>query len=180
MFRQLIIAALVYTSLVIQSGLGTDLQVLGLQPWLPGLGLVACALLIKGASSLCWAGLWGLGVDCLSGEKIGVNLVVATIVASSLLALRTDGRSPGLVGTVMYVLVGTFLWRGGAAIAHGFLNHRPVDFEQLLVRALIEGVSTGGIAVSVLIIGRLVINVISPSRYSSVPLANHWSMLTGE
>lgn len=179
MMRHLTIVAMIYLSLVFQPCFAADIDLVSFRPWFPGLAMVACVLLTEGALRLVWVGLLALCVDCLSGDRLGLHVIVATLIATALIVIRADSRSASVALTGMLVFSGTFLWQCTAAIAHGFIDRQPFDLEQLVLPALRDGISTVAIALCVLLTGRLLRNAIRPQRTSSLPLTNRWSMLTG-
>ncbi len=156
--------------------LATDL----FRPWLPGIVLVASVVLTEGMVSVIWAGILGFGVDCLSIERLGVHLVVATAVAVGIILVRNDERPHGVILFGSLVFSATFLWRSLAAVIHGILDRSAFDFSSVSGFALIEAISTAGLVVGAMLCCRLVIRVLKPKEQSSIVLANRWSMLSGK
>lgn len=178
--RHLAIACLIYTVLAVQPGLSNDIAAIGFRPWLPGIALVACVLLTNDSASLVWAGVLGFGVDCQSLDRLGVNVVVATIVASGLMRAKSDNRPQGAISVVVLVFVGTFVWRIAGAIVHGLLDGQSFDVVQLVTFASLAAVGTSVLSLCLSIGGRLLLAAGTSQRTSARLLNNHWSMLTGK
>jgi cell shape-determining protein MreD len=178
--RHLAIACLIYTVLVLQPSTTSDFAAVSIRLWLPGMAVVACVLMFDGAASLVWAGILGLGIDCQSVDKLGVHLVIATLVVSVLITMRADSRSPGSVAVAAFVFGATFVWRTAAWIAHGLLDGRSIDVSQLGVCASFDAVCTSASVLALSLTGRMLMKAVSPQQDSSVSLGNRWSMLTGK
>ena len=178
--RHLAIACLIYTVLVLQPSTTSVFSNVSIRLWLPGLAVVACVLMFDGIASLAWAAVLGFGVDCQSVDKLGVHLVIATLVASVLITIRSDSRSQGPVAVAAFVFGGAFVWRTLAWIAHGLLDGRSIDLTQLAMCACFDAVCTSAVVAVLLLTGRMLIGVFRPQRALSVSLGNRWSMLTGK
>jgi rod shape-determining protein MreD len=178
--RHLVIVCLIYMALVFQTSLSNGSNQSAIQPWLPGLALAACVLLTDSSASLVWAGLLGLGVDCLADSHLGVNLIVTILVVSGLVALRRETRSQGIMMIGISLFAGTFLWRTAIATINAHLDRRPIDLSQLIIVPLTSAFSSTLIVVSMVIVGRMAMTIVRGQPTSSVSLANRWSMLTGE
>jgi rod shape-determining protein MreD len=176
--RQLAIACLIYLALVIQPSLGDGLGHSMFRPWLPGIVVVTCVWSLGRSSGLICSALLGLGIDCLSGGKLGIHFIVATIVAMSLMLLRTNARSPVVV-IGMLAFFAAFTWRCMAAVAHASLGHQSFEVNQIIAPAATDGVSTSVLFIGVLLLYRVLITAFQPQPVSSVALTNRWSMLSG-
>jgi rod shape-determining protein MreD len=177
--RHLVIACLIYLTLVLQSSFASDLAFHGFRPWLPGIALVACVLLHDGAASLMWSSLLGLAVDSLSAERLGLNVAIATLVAMGLLITRQEIRSFGVVLTGIFVLIGTIGWRVASATTLGLLNEQTLNTPQLLMSELGSGVYTGVVTICLLSLIRGAKNCVRKRGGSSpTVLTNQWTMLT--
>ena len=177
--RHLLIVCLIYTSLVTQSSLAADVVLFGFRPWFPGIVLMACTLLHQGGNSLVWAALLGLSVDCLSGERLGVNVVTATLVAAGMTSLKTEVPVTGTATIVLFVFTGTIGWRVASATVHCLLANRMIDGLQILISASGSGLYTAIVTLGVLLVVQLPRFAIrSRSRSTPIALTNRWSMLT--
>jgi cell shape-determining protein MreD len=174
--RQMCFACLVYLSLVLQTSLASDVALGAFQPWLPGVSLALCLMLTDATATLFWAAVLGFGVDCLSGQRLGVHVVVATVVTTGLLMFRTDRRPVGIVAFGTLVLAGTFLWRTLSVLAQGMLDRQMIDAAVISV----SGIYSALVAIGLLLVIRFIIDAMGIHRQSgAVQLANRWTMLTG-
>ena len=179
MTRHLAVACLIYLALAVQPSLGSGLVFPLFRPWLPGIAVVVCVMLTDGAMSFVWPGVLGLAIDSLSGDRLGVHVIAATIVAIAIKTLQPNGWSRSIVVIGAFTLFGTFLWRSMAAMSHSYQYRYAIDLTRCLVPALIEGFSTTALLVGILLTCRLLMNAIRPRQTSSMSLTNRWSMLTG-
>ncbi len=177
--RHLLIVCLIYTSLVMQTSLAGEVVLFGFRPWFPGIVLMACTLLHQGGNSLVWAALLGLSVDCLSGERLGVNVVTATLVATGMISLKTEGRVTGTATIVLFVFSGSIGWRVATETINCLLANRTADGSLILISASGSGIYTAIVTLGVLLVARLPrFAVRSRSRARPIALTNRWSMLT--
>lgn len=180
MARRLTLACLIYAALAWQPGLETCLREFPFRIWLPGLALAGCLLLAHDSERLVWAGLLGFGIDCLSGQRLGIHLILTTLVGILLSVCIGIRSSPGPLSVGFIVFAGTTLWRGGSAALHGILEGQSSEFVNLARSASADGLLTALIAFVLAFIGRLCVSAAQPTQRSSLSLKNRWSMLTGE
>ena len=177
--RHLVTVCLIYASMVLQSSVSNDVAFGSFRPWLPGVALVACVVMHNRVAGLVWASLLGLGVDSVSADRLGVHVVLVTLVAIGLSMMQQEGRSHGAVYTGVLVLAATSLWRSLSAAIQGILADQRFDFPRVLISAFGDGVYTAVLTIVVLLFVRLLTNAIRPQKSSStIPLTNRWSMLT--
>lgn len=178
MVRNLAIVCLIYVVLVVQPSVSGELAVGSFRPWLPGIAVVACGLVVDGPASLLWAAFLGLGIDCQSVERPGINLIISTLIASAVIAFRTNDRSHGAIPVALFVFAASLAWRMAASIIHSFIDRQPPAIVNLASSACWDGFSSALLTIAVMIAWRLLINSIRPQSLSSMSLNNRWSMLT--
>lgn len=178
MVRHLAIAWMVYAALVLQPGASGDIAIRCFCPWIPGIVVVACALVFEGPASLIWAAILGLGVDCLSVNRPGIHLVLATLTVSGIAALRSDHRSAGVISVGVLVFGASFVWRMAASVVNALLDRHPFDIANLASSASGDGGGTALIAIAGMVGWRLTISAFRSQNLSSISLNNRWSMLT--
>lgn len=178
--RHLAVLCLMYAALTLQPGLGPETNAVQFRLWLPAVVLVAGVILLRGTASLFWAGVLGLSIDCLAGGRLGVNMVIATIVAAGINSLWTTDRDwPGLLTVEMSLFLATVLWRSGAALVDSAIDRRFLPLTSLIQPALVEAASTAVFVVVALLPVQLGIWLRRPQDGPAVLLANRWTMLTG-
>ena len=177
MTRHLIIACAIYLALVLQPSLPADGALTTFRPWLPAIALVVCVQMARETASLAWAGVLGLGVDSLSGDRLGIHVVVATLVATGMIAMKSDRRSRSVLQIGILTFGGTFLWLSLVTTIHQLLDHRTLALAETLVFSAKNGLSTAGLSLAALLLVRLILNAFRQQRTASVTLGNRWSML---
>jgi len=180
MLRHLAIASLIYVALVLQPGLPVELSMAGARPWIPGMALVLCLMLAEGSASLIWVSILGLGVDCLSGERLGVHIVVATAVAAGLQVFQSSSRFVRPAAVSIAVLTGTFFWKFAVTALHALLAHRTLDWPSVATAASGDAVYTAVLVLLVLIVSRAAWASIFPERLAQFSILNRWSRLTSD
>lgn len=179
MTRFAVTAALVSLALVLQSTIAPILGWEQMRPWFPGMVLVASVFLNQGTAGILWAALLGLGIDSLSSERVGVQLAIATVIASLLAAALEETPSRGTMIYSIFVIVSTFLWRSLNVLTQAWLVGELVDPMRVLILASGDASYTTAIVLFLTTAYRLVRRVIhrQESR-STFSLNNQWSMLT--
>lgn len=179
MVRYLATACLIYAALVLQSTFARDLAVEGIEPWFPGIALVACVALHEGTVSLVWAALLGLMVDSLSGGRMGPHTAITTCVATILLVARQDLRTIGVILAGIFVLCGTFVWRLSALLSLAVLERRSIDPANLMITFAGEGIYTSLLTIVSLLLLKLMSLKFRERESATQPvLKNQWTMLT--
>lgn len=179
MARYLVTACLIYAAVVLQSTFAKGLAIQNIQPWFPGMALVACIALHEGSVSLFCAAFLGLMVDGLSGERMGPHTAIACCIATVLLMARQDLRSFGIVLSGIFVLCTTFAWKCLASIVVTLLERRAIDPGPVLISSASDGIYTALLMTSLLIIIQLVMRSLRRRPETSQPvLRNQWTMLT--
>lgn len=180
MLRHLAIGSLIYLALAIQPGLPVELSVAGSRPWIPGIVLVLCLVMAEGSEALIWSSLLGLGVDCLSGERLGVHVVVTTVVATGLLAFKSSSRFSGPIAASMAVLGAIFLWKLTATGLRAVLGQRAIDWPHLAMASFGDAVYSALLVFLVQMASRAVWASLFPERLVQFSILNRWSRLTSE
>lgn len=180
MLRHLTMATVIYVALVMQPSLPPELSVAGSRPWIPGIALVICLVLAEGSTSLIGASVLGLGVDCLSGERLGVHVMVATAVAAGVLAMKSSARFAGPVAVSTAVLAGTFAWKTTATVLYTLLGRRPIDWPNTARASLNDAIYSAIVVLFILITGRAIWASIFPERLVQFSILNRWSRLTSD
>ena len=177
--RQIATASLIYCSLVLQSTSASAIAVYQLRPWFPAMVLVACVSLHKGALGIWWAGVLGLAIDGISGERLGVHLVIATFIASLLSSALQETPSSGALLYGIFVIVATFLWRSSNAITQAWLTGQVIDPLQTMILASGDATYTAGLILILMMSGKLLhIGIVRSEPRSTFSLNNQWTMLT--
>ena len=179
MVRHLTIACSIYASLVIQASWNPDLILTPFRLWLPGFAFLVCLACTRGIVCLIWSAILGLGVDCLAGDRMGVNVVIVTLLTTGLLFIRSDDRQPTMILHGVLAFVAIVLWRGSALFVRSLLDHQPYEFRTAFTLACSNGLSAAVIVIAVIFLHRLLKNAFSPRQAATISLTNRWSMLTG-
>ncbi len=178
MLPHLVTACLIYISLVLQSCVSCDMTFHSCRPWFPGIVLAACLLIHDEIAGVVWAGILGLVVDGLGADRMGVHLVVTTVVAAGLLLARQDTRSNGTLLLGPFVFVGTLIWRLASATTQGILDRRDFNLQESLSVAFGDGVYTAVTTVAIGLLIRLFWQASDRHKTSNpIALKNRWSML---
>ena len=183
MGRHLLTAGLIYLSLALQSSLAGELLLSHSQPWFPGIMLVVCVILHPGSAGLMWGALLGLGVDCLSGERLGVQVILVTIVGLMLRSCTREGATFGSLrfgslrtGTLIFLA--TLCWKGLSATMLGLQENQPFCSDWWLAGCK-DGVYSGVLVTSVLLFMNFLKNGIKRrDQTRRTVLTNQWSMLS--
>ncbi len=148
------------------------------RPWFPGIVLAACILRHGEIAGVVWAGILGLVVDGLGAERMGVHLVVTTVVAVGLLMARQDIRSNGTLLLGSFVFVGTLTWRLASTTTQAILDRGEFNVQEYLSVAFGDGVYTAVITVVIALSIRLFWQTSGRCDTStSITLKNRWAML---
>ena len=130
--NHLLLAALTYVTLVVQTTLGARLAVGDITPCLPLLALVAAVGLLEGPMLLAWGGVIGLCCDCLGQGPLGREFFALTVVA--LVAGQSLPRRGGC--SPLWTLPASFLIVASALVISTALevtlSRRPVVLADLL------------------------------------------------
>lgn len=177
MWRHLVVGCFVYGALVVQPSVSVNSGNPLLCPWIPGIALIVCGLWLDGSSSLIWSAVLGLGVDCLSGERLGFHVVGATIasVCMQLIRGRSSARGVLSIGPVAFIAI--TVWRVVSTVLRDVVEHAAVT-SQDLARILSECSATTVLFVGTILTLRILANELGLVRDSTAPLSNRWSMLT--
>ena len=174
----LVTACLIYISLIAQSCVASDLAFHHFRPWFPGIVLAISVLLHAETAGLIWAGILGLAVDCLSGERLGVNLVISTFVAMGLMMTRHDIDSNRPVLLCVFVFAGTLLWRFVSMSTRAVLDGRDAMIHDIFTIAF------GDSIYSTVLISALVLSFCLTWKAfarrettTSITFSNRWAML---
>lgn len=148
------ILAMTYLGLVAQSSLvpGGSTNLGG--PFFPALLLVMIAACCGGASSVLWSGLVGLLLDGMSNDKMGVQLILAVVLALMLQWTRSMWGSQSLVALVAMVMVVCLSWRALSPMTLAVLSGRVVDPQVILTDAIQDATWSGTIAAALILVGR--------------------------
>lgn len=174
--RQLIVAGLIYLALVLQTTVIGDFPDIAFRPWLPGLILVVCIRFSDDAAGLVWSAILGLGVDCLSTERLGIQLTIAVLIAVGTQQMLTDKPSMGIVTTGFLVFAATLIWRGIACVTQGILVRQPIELFDVTLSACGSGCATAGLAIALMVLGRIVLTGTRSRPTQSPSRNNRWSM----
>ena len=178
MGRHLLTAGLIYLSLALQSSLAGELLLSHSQPWFPGIMLVVCVILHSGSAGLMWGALLGLGMDCLSNERLGVQVILVTIVGLMLRSCTRKGATFGALLTGALIFLATLCWRGLSATTLGLLENQQFHSEWWL-KGCKDGVYSALLVTSVLLFMNLLKNGIKRREQTRrTVLTNQWSMLS--
>jgi len=178
MGRHLLTAGLIYLSLASQSSLAGELSLSHSQPWFPGIMLVFCVMLHPGSAGLMWGALLGLGVDCLSNERLGVQVILVTIVGLMLRSCTREGATFGSLRTGVLIFLATLCWKGLSATTLGLLENQKFHSGWWL-KACKDGVYSALLVTSVLLFMNLLKNGIKRrDQTCRTVLTNQWSMLS--
>ena len=179
MLNHLVTACLIYLSLVLQSYLASDLAIDSFRPWFPGIILAIGILLHTEVAGLVWAGILGLALDGLSAERLGVHLVISTVVAMALMMTRHDIHSNRSVLLGVFVFAGSLLWRFVSMTTFAMLAGRDADIQASLTIALGDGIYTTVLTTAAsLLFGILQTAFGRRDTATSIRLSNRWTMLT--
>ncbi len=171
-------ACLIYLSLVLQSCLAGELAFHSFRPWFPGIVLAIGVLLHKEIAGLVWSGIIGLAVDCLSGERLGVHLVISTFVAMGLMVSRHDIQSNRPVSLCVLVFVGSFLWRFVSMATHAVLAGRGAVFHDSLTIAFGDSIYSTVLTAAVVLLFCLSLKAFGRRETAtSITFSNRWTML---
>lgn len=179
MTRHLGTACLIYFALALQATTAHEIAVYDVRPWFPGIVLVACVLLHRGASAIGWAGVLGLGVDSVSSERLGVQLAIACIIAGVLSAASEETPSNGPLLKMIFVIVATFLWRSLNGMVQAWLCEQAIDPLRILILSSGDASYTAALTLMLLICRQtLKRGLRRREARSPFSLNNQWSMLT--
>lgn len=176
MWRHLAIGFLVYLCLAVQPNLVGVLGPCWFRPWVPGMGLIVCATIASGPVVLIWGAILGLGVDCLSGVRLGIHVVSATVATGCFQSLRGQTKASGLFSMSLAAFAAIFIWKSMASALAELSEHRASDFSRDFSTIVQDSSSTTVSLVIVVLVYRFLMNEIPHDRRSS--LSNRWSMLT--
>ena len=152
MLRHAGILSLIYLCLVVQSSLIVDLPEFG-RPFLPAVTLVLIVAWSNPAAGIFWSGFLGSVLDCISADRLGIQLGLATILALGLQLLKPLWRSRHALPLAAIALVICAFWRLLSQMTHAVLNGRTVDPHLVLKSAVRDAMSTGIVAIVIFVIG---------------------------
>lgn len=154
MLRFLGLLAMIYLGVVAQSSLVPEGPGGIGQLFLPALMLVVIAACCEATLSVLLSGLVGLLLDGLSAERLGVQLVIATLLAFSTQLLQPLWRSRSVPALVAMVLLICAAWRILAPVACAVSVGRTVDPHRLMTIAVQEAAWTAAAACLLILAGR--------------------------
>ena len=178
MIRNMLFAIVLYVLLSLQLGWSPNLAGSSIPVWLPALALIACLEMTDGVMLLVWSAAVGLLTDSLSLDQLGINVLITTLLATAILFLRSEERTPTITSVVVTTLMTTLIWRLTLVSVLDFLEDRTSPFETLAIVAIKNSIANGVIAWAFMVAITLRRNMFTRDLGPTLSLRNRWTMLT--
>ncbi len=107
--KHLAILASAYVAFVLQSSVANQMAIRGYSPEFVWLALVGIVLYVNGWTGVAWAGFVGFVFDCISPDRLGINLIWASLVALALQLILKNHNRRSLFQTIAFVFPAVLL-----------------------------------------------------------------------
>lgn len=178
MLRHFGIIGLIYLTVALQSSLLTGEIVGPSRPFLPAITLVAIAVWSSGPAAIVWSGCLGMLLDGLSPERLGVQLLLASLLGLGLQLGKSARRARGLMTLTAAVFAVAMVWRVMSPMTYAVLSGRIVDPAVVVASATSEAGSTTVVGFILICLSRAIVFSSMTSERNVSELSNRWGMLT--
>jgi rod shape-determining protein MreD len=169
-----------YTVFVLHSGYARALSIYGSRPHLVLVGLVLMIVRVNGRRGLLIAAGWGLLLDCLGTERLGMNLIGLTLTAWAVQQIdaRWPLSSPWRLGALAALAAGIeFIAASGLWTLSGVPG---LEFKRIVAAAAGSAVYSGlcvavGSFAAALVLHR---SRVDEPAATAPRVSNKWRMLT--
>lgn len=141
----------VYVAAVLETACGPEIVAGVACPDFLGLTLVAAALLLNERGAVVVAVLIGLVADCLTPDRLGIDVVCSSVVAYGVLRVRGDRKSHHALEILSIMLAAISCLNVLSGGLRMIVNHRPVSFPELVLGSASAAVSTAVLALAMLV-----------------------------
>jgi len=144
------VTILVYTALVLQSGVGESLAIGIARPAFLSVAWAVVLLTTSGRTCLLWAGLIGLLDDCLTDQPLGIAVIVFVLMAAVAQRLLHSRSDRSAVAAPVILLMTIFPMLVFSTTARLLMAGRAFDMPTVLmtdaaIAAYSTAVVTGGL-----------------------------------